>query len=63
MLEILRKLFRKLTPLEAATRELIEAQHGLLQAQTGVDYSMAIVEYETNRVNRLRAYISMESGK
>lgn len=59
----IKDLFRRRTPLEMAAKEMVEAQHGLLEAQSGLDYAAAMVEYHTDRINRLRAYVALESGK
>ena len=54
----LKRLMRRLTPLELAARELVEAELALLEAQSGVDYAESLVTYNTKRVERLRAYIT-----
>ena len=59
----IKDLFRRRTPLEMAAKEMVEAQHGLLEAQSGLDYAAAMVEYHTDRINRLRAYVALETGK
>ena len=56
-------LFRKPTPLEAATRELIQAQHSKLEAETAVEYATAITDYNDKRIARLLKYINEETGK
>jgi hypothetical protein len=50
-------LFRKLTAIDCVTAELVEAEHALLRAETGVEYAQALVTYNKNRVKRLSAYI------
>ena len=55
-------LFRKPTPLEAATRELILAQHAKLEAQTAVEYATAITAYNDKRITRLLKYINEETA-
>lgn len=52
------KMFRFQTPLEVATKELIEAEHALLKACTGVEWAEACVTYNETRVQRLRDYIN-----
>lgn len=49
---------RKVTPLEAAAKELVEAEHARLVAQTGSEYAASQVLYHTRRIDRLRQYIS-----
>lgn len=51
-------VFRKPTPTEVATRELVEAQLAKLQAQTAVDYSTAIAAYNEARAKRLREFLN-----
>lgn len=51
-------VFRKPTPTEVATRELVEAQLAKLQAQTAVDYSTAIAAYNEARAKRLREFLT-----
>lgn len=53
--------FSKPTPIEIATKELQEAQEKLLEAQTGLEYAKAMVEYNTNRVARLQEYIKAQT--
>lgn len=54
----LKNLFRKLTPLEVATKELTEAELSKLNAQTAQDYACAMVDYESSRIKRLKSYIN-----
>jgi hypothetical protein len=58
---ILPKFLRPRTPLELASRELDEAKRELLEAQTGQDYAKRMVEYHSDRVKRLTAYVANES--
>ena len=51
------KAFSKLDPLEVATDELLNARLELLRAESGVEYSLAIVEYNKKRIKRLEAYL------
>lgn len=55
------KFLRARTPLELASRELDEAKRELLEAQTGQDYAKRMVEYHSDRVKRLTAYVANES--
>ena len=57
-MNILLKLFRRVTPLEMATKELAEAELSLLQAHTGVEYAQSLVNYRTAQINRLRRFIA-----
>lgn len=40
-----------------ASVELYEAERGLLQAQTTLEYAQALVDYNQNRINRLRPLV------
>ena len=60
-LNTLLALFHKPTPLEAATRELVQAQHAKLEAQTAVEYATAITAYNDKRITRLLKYINEET--
>jgi hypothetical protein len=57
MKHFLMNLFRKLTPLESAARELVLAEHSKLQAQTQSEWYAATVLFETRRIERLRHYL------
>lgn len=54
-----RKLINVAFPPDAgamARRELLEARLSLLEAQSGLEFSTAMVEYHTKRVARLDAF-------
>ena len=50
-------LLRAKTPLEVVQKELIEAQLAKLQAETSVEYSQSIVNYNEQRISRLNKRI------
>lgn len=50
----IKQLFAKPSPLELAARELVEAEHALLVAQTGMDWAQMSVDYNTKRIARLK---------
>lgn len=50
--------FGRLTLLEIASTELAEAERKKMEAQTGVEYSSAIVTYRTAQIKRLKAQIN-----
>lgn len=54
-------LFRTPTALEIAARELAQAERALLEAETAREYATAMVEYNKERIYRLRRYLK-ESG-
>ncbi len=62
MLETLRRLFAKPSPQECAAKELVEAEHNLLVAQTGLEWSQMSVAYNTARITRLKERVKTESA-
>lgn len=54
-------LFRTPTTLELAARELAQAERVLLESETAREYATAMVEYNQERIHRLRKYLK-ESG-
>jgi hypothetical protein len=59
-IQFVKDLLRAKTPLEIAQKELIEAQLAKMQAETSVEYSQAIVEYNRKRITRLMQRIHDE---
>lgn len=55
-------IFRTPSALEIAARELAQAERQLLEAETGREFATAMVEYNKERIYRLRKYIK-ESGE
>jgi hypothetical protein len=53
-------IFRKLSTLELATRELDEAKRAKMVAQTGVDWAQCSVNYNNARIVRLLVTIKEE---
>ena len=58
MIDYLKYLFGRLSLLEIASAELAEAERKKMEAQTGVEYSSAIVTYRTAQIKRLKATIN-----
>jgi len=54
----LREMYKAVTPAQAIASELAEAEMALLKAETGVEWAQASVNYNKNRIKRLRNYIS-----
>ena len=54
----IKAIFRKPTPLEVATMELMDAEFAKLQAETGREFAEAAVAYNSARITRLRKYIA-----
>ena len=57
MLDFIRRLYRKSTPLEMAIRELEDAQLQALSANTAMEYYKSMVVYNDSRILRLKAFI------
>jgi hypothetical protein len=57
-IKYVKDLLKAKTPLEMAQKELIEAQLAKLQAETSVEYSQAIVNYNEQRIFRLYKIIN-----
>jgi hypothetical protein len=56
-IKYVKDLLRARTPLEMVLKELIEAQLAKLQAETSVEYSQSIVDYNEQRISRLNKRI------
>ena len=50
----------KLNPLELAEQELLEAELSLMRAHSAAEYAQSLVTYNTQRVERLTAYVAEE---
>jgi len=57
-IKYVKDLLRPKTPLEMVQKELTEAQLAKLQAETSVEYSQAIVNYNEQRIFRLHKRIT-----
>jgi len=53
--ELLKDPFRKASPLEMIASELAEAHLAKLEAETAVEYTQSIVNYNVTRIERLNA--------
>lgn len=58
MIEFIKNYMRQPTQMEMVNRELEEAKLEKLEAETAVEYSQSIVEYNTKRIDRLNMYIA-----
>lgn len=56
-IKYVKDLLRAKTPFEVVQKELIEAQLAKLQAETSVEYSQSIVNYNEQRISRLNKRI------
>ena len=52
----LKTMLKTVTPAQAATHELLHAEHDLLKAEAGVEYAQAMVTCQKQRIKRLKAY-------
>ena len=57
-IKYVKDLLRAKTPLEMVLKELTEAQLAKLQAETSVEYSQSIVNYNEQRISRLNKRIT-----
>lgn len=57
MMTKFKQMFAKPSPMELAARELVEAEHALLVAQTGKDWAEMSVAYNCKRIARLKEMI------
>lgn len=57
-LHTLKRILRRLTINELVARELGEAQMELLEAQSAVEYSASVVQYNTARIARLKKLLA-----
>ena len=57
MFKFIKQLYRKLSPIEIAIRELEEAQLQALSANTAMEYYKSMVAYNDSRILRLKAFI------
>ena len=53
--ELLKEPFRKPSPLEMIAAELAEAHLAKLEAETAVEYTQSIVDYNVTRILRLNS--------
>ena len=58
MLKFIGDFVRQPTHMEMVNKELEEAKLEKLEAETAVEYSQSIVQYNTNRIDRLNTYIT-----
>ena len=59
----LKTMLKTVTPAQAVAHELLHAEHALLQAESGVEYAQALVNYNKQRVKRLKAYLAIDEPK
>jgi len=62
-MKMLRRLLVTPTPLEMAARELVEAQRAKLEAESALDYAANMVNYNNDRIERLRVRLDEMKGE
>jgi len=55
LFDLLKEPFKKPSPLEVIAKELAHAHLEKLEAETAVEYTQSIVDYNINRITRLNA--------
>ena len=63
MIEMTKRLLATPTPLEMAARELVQAQRAKLEAESALDYAANMVNYNNDRINRLRVRLTELQGE
>ena len=63
MIEMTKRLLATPTPLEMAARELVEAQRAKLEAESACEYAANMVQYNDDRINRLRVRLTELQGE
>lgn len=63
MIKLTKRLLSTPTPLEMAARELVEAQRAKLEAESALDYAANMVNYNNDRIDRLRHRLTELQGE
>jgi hypothetical protein len=63
MIAMAKRLLATPTPLELAARELVQAQRAKLEAESALDYAANMVQYNDDRISRLRARLTEMNGE
>jgi uncharacterized protein YaaN involved in tellurite resistance len=63
MIQLAKKLLSTPSPLEMAACELVKAQREKLEAESALDYAYSIVEYNTQRIERLKRRVTELQGE
>lgn len=56
----LKRTLRRLTPVEVAARELVDAQLAELEALSAQEYAKALATYNAERVKRLQEFLASQ---
>jgi hypothetical protein len=63
MITTIKRLLATPTPLEMAANELVEAQRSKLEAESALDYAFSMVDYNNQRIERLRVRLDEMKGE
>jgi hypothetical protein len=63
MIGMMKRVMATPTPLEMAARELVEAQRAKLEAESALDYAANMVNYNNDRIDRLRHRLTELQGE
>ena len=63
MIAMYKRLTTTPTPLELAARELVQAQRSKLEAETALDYAANMVQYNDDRIVRLKVRLTELQGE
>ena len=63
MIAMVKRLLATPTPLEMAVRELVQAQRSKLEAETALDYASNMVQYNDDRISRLKVRLTELQGE
>ena len=54
----LKRVMRRLTPAEVASKELADAELELLSAMTHKEFAQSLIDYNESRCKRLRTFLA-----
>jgi hypothetical protein len=63
MIAMYKRLTTTPTPLELAARELVQAQRAKLEAESALDYAANMVQYNDDRIVRLKVRLTELQGE
>lgn len=58
MINAIKRIMRRLTPAEVASKELADAELELLTAMTHKEYAQSLIDYNEARCKRLRSFLA-----
>ena len=63
MIATIKRLLATPSPLEMAVRELVQAQRAKLEAESACEYAANMVQYNEDRINRLKRRVDELQGE